>query len=437
MKNDLLEYIEHKKIFSTNETIVLALSGGVDSMVLFHILNNVNLNLNIVVAHVNHNKRSESINEYDEIKLMANNKRIPFEGLVLNKTLNGNFHDESRKKRFEFFYQIAKKHGASKIVLAHHNDDQLETVLMRIVRGSSFGGYAGIKEITDYKDLQVVRPLLEITKSEILVYASKNSISYFEDKSNNDPIYTRNRFRNEIIPLIKAENKNIRKQTSQFTSYIDMADTFINKQSDKFVKEYFVKGEVDLTAFNKLDDILKIKVLKFTINSKSFDTVEVSFAQYSDMIALLLNDNPNVTYNLSQGFVLVKVYQRFFIEKDTKKQSTSLEINEVGEYIISKDLKYIFSEEELGIIHTGRFELCYNSIVFPLYLRNRKNGDKMSLQVGTKKVKDILIDKKIPSIERENLILVASRDKVLWIPNIKKSLQDNSCMKKIYIYEVR
>lgn len=435
MKKDIKEIISKKNLFSENETIVLALSGGVDSMVLFHILRN--LNLNVVIAHINHNKREESFNEFEEIKLIAEYHNVPFEGIVLDKNLNGNFHDESRKRRLNFFYDTAKKYHSNKIVLGHHVDDQLETVLMRLVRGTSFSGYAGIKEERAYKDVTLVRPLLNVSKTDILEYAKDHNVTYFQDQSNTDPMYTRNRFRSEIIPLLKEENPNIEKQINQFTSYIEMADEFIKNKRDEFLGQYYVENKVNLIEFNKLETILKIKVIKFIINSKTFDTVEVSYQQYEDLIEILSNDNPNTKYNLAKGYILVKAYDEFYIEMSTDKESVSLEINAFGEYIVNNKVRYIFSNEKLALNNSENIEIWYNDSVFPLYLRNRENGDKMTLQIGTKKVKDILIDQKIPSMEREALILLASRDKVLWIPKIKKSLQDTSCRNKIFVYEVR
>ena len=437
MNKDLLAIVKNKKIFDENETVVLALSGGIDSMVLFDVLTSVELNLNVIIAHVNHNKRSESINEYVEIEQLSKERNIIFEGLVLEKDIHGNFHEESRKKRFEFFYNVAKKHNSTKIVLAHHSDDQLETVLMRIVRGSSFGGYAGIKQIRPYKDIFLVRPLLDVSKDDITEYATLNNISYYYDQSNSDTVYTRNRFRNTIIPLIKEENPNIQKQINQFTSYINMADEYLNIKRDEFLYKFYTNESLDLPQFNDLEQILKIKVLKFIINSKTNDTVEVSYQQYIDMIELSSNETPNANYKLSKDFNLVKAYAKLYVEKVAEKQSISIEINDIGEYIINNELKYVVSHDKLGINHTQHIEVCYNDKVFPLYLRNRVDGDKMRLHVGTKKVKDILIDQKIPATQRETLILLATHDKVLWIPSVKKSFQDKSCIKKIYIYEVK
>ena len=120
---------------------------------------------------------------------------------------------------------------------------------------------------------------------------------------------------------------------------------------------------------------------------------------------------------------------------DSIKQN--IEINDFGEYFVSDNDSYIFSEKKLKQYNTNYFELCYNGMVFPLYLRNRSNGDKMILKVGTKKVKDILIDKKIPLSKRDKLFMIADENSVFWIPGIKKSHQDRTCTKKIYIYEVK
>lgn len=435
MKRNLKLHIQKQNLVEKTETIVIALSGGIDSMVLFNIL--YELDINIVVGHINHKKRQESEMEYNEIKLMCEHKNVPFEGLEITNQINGNFQEEARNIRFDFFEEIARKYNANKIILAHHLDDQIETILMRIVRGSSFSGYSGIKSAREHNGFLYLRPLIDVPKEDIIQYAKDNNITYFEDVSNKENVYTRNRYRNHIIPLLKEENPHLDTKIKQFSEYMNMADEFINKQRDVFLNTYFINGEVQLVPFNNLDDILKIKVLKFIINSKTFDSIEISYKQYEDMIELLNNDNPNIKYNLSSGFVMIKVYKTFYIEKDIDKESVFIEINDVGEYIISQDIRYIFSYEKLGINHTDSFEIWYNEVVFPLYLRNRRNGDKISLQVGTKKVKDILIDQKVPQKDRENLILLATRDKVLWIPNIKKSLQDISCRKKLFVYEVK
>lgn len=434
MKLNLEEFIHNKNYIDENEPVVVAVSGGVDSMVLFNIL--YSKNTNIVIAHVNHNKRDASFDEYKELQEIAIHKNVKFEGLSLEET-NGNFQEESRKKRFEFFVNIAKKHNAKKVFLAHHADDQLETILMRIIRGSSFSGYSGIKETRDFDQITFVRPLLEINKSQIIDYAIENNITYFEDSSNKEDDYTRNRIRHHVVPSLRKENQGLTQKVVQYSDYLESADDFIISKRDEFLEVHFDQKNVHLDAFNRQYKILKFKILKFIINQESNNTIEVSYQQYLDMIELLMSETPNISYDLKSGFSLIKVYNQFYIGKDIENTHVNLEIISFGEYIITHKVKYIFSEKKLDINYTDYFELCYNDTVFPLYLRNREDGDKMSLKVGTKKVKDILIDQKVPRFDRDNLILLADREKVLWIPTIKKNHQDKTKSKKLFIYEVR
>ena len=197
MNIDLRKYIEKNNMFDKNETIVLALSGGVDSMVLFNVLTTSDLDLKIILAHVNHNKREESKMEYQMLKKLAKKHNIPFEGYEVEINDNSNFHDDSRNQRYAFFKVVAQKHKASKIVVAHHLDDQVETIIMRLIRGTSFSGYAGIPSIRKDRNISIVRPLMKVAKEDILDYARDNDIIYYEDLSNSEDFYTRNRYRNK------------------------------------------------------------------------------------------------------------------------------------------------------------------------------------------------------------------------------------------------
>ena len=437
MKRDLRKLVIEKKFFRENETVVVALSSGVDSMVLLDILNNLELNLNLVISHVNHKKRAEADIEYTNIKSLASRLKIPFEGYIVKDNEKVNFQDDSRNQRYSFFKAVAQKYKASKIVVAHHLDDQVETTLMRLTRGTSFSGYAGIPEIRKDRNISIVRPLMEVTKKEILDYSDLYKVIYYEDLSNDDDFYTRNRYRHNIIPLLRRENPNLNEKIIQFKDYIESADIVLTRLKDEFIKKHCFYSNVNLKAFNKLDKIIKIKVLKHLVNVTSNNLVEVSYEQYNNMIKLCLSETPNQTLSLEKNYNFVKEYEYIYVEKKETIIKQNIEINDFGEYFVSDNDSYIFSEKKLKQYNTNYFELCYNGMVFPLYLRNRSNGDKMILKVGTKKVKDILIDKKIPLSKRDKLFMIADENSVLWIPGIKKSHQDRTCTKKIYIYEVK
>lgn len=437
MKRDLRKFVVNKKFFKKNETIVVALSGGVDSMVLLDILNNLDLNLKLIISHVNHKKRDESDTEYNNIKELATKLEIPFEGYIVKDNQKVNFQDDSRNQRYSFFKAVAQKYKASKIIVAHHLDDQVETTLMRLTRGTSFSGYAGIPEIRKDRNISIIRPLMEITKEEILNYAKKYNITYYEDASNKEDVYTRNRYRHNIIPLLRQENPNLNEKIIQFKDYIESADIVLNRLKDEYIKANCFYNNVNLETFNELDKIIKIKVLKHLVNVATNNTVEVSYEQYTSMIKLCLGDDPNQRISLSKNYNFVKEYAYIYVTKKEKIVKQNIEISTFGEYFVSDNDSFIFSDKKLEQYNTNYFELCYNNMVFPLYLRNRSNGDKMKLKVGTKKVKDIFIDQKIPLSKRDKLFVIANKEYVLWIPGIKRCHQELECNKKIYIYEVK
>ena len=437
MNIDLRKHIESKKIFNKNETIVLALSGGVDSMVLFDILMNLDLNLKIVLAHVNHNKREESKMEYEMLKKLAKKSKIPFEGYEVELNDNSNFHDDSRNQRYTFFRVIAQKHKASKIVVAHHLDDQVETIIMRLIRGTSFSGYAGIPSIRKDRNISIIRPLMKVSKKDILDYARDHNIVYYEDLSNSEDFYTRNRYRNKIFPLLRIENPNLNERILQFRDYIESADLVLDRIKNEFIEKHCVYNTLNLDEFNGLERIIKIKVLTHIINSATNNTLEIMYEQYNSILKMCLSDVPNQSYSLGDDYTLRKEYDCIFIEKDVPFEKINLTINKFGEYFVSDNHSFIFSDKKIEHKYTNYFELCYNSEVFPLYLRNRENGDKMKLKVGTKKIKDILIDKKIPQSARDKLLVLSNEDNVLWIPEIKKSVKSDLCSKKLYVYEVK
>jgi len=211
----------------------------------------------------------------------------------------------------------------------------------------------------------------------------------------------------------------------------------LNRLKDEFIKDNCFYNNINLKTFNNLDKIIKIKVLKHLVNIMTDNTVEVSYIQYNQMIGLCSAENSNKSLSIGKDFDFVKEYEYIFIEKKVKIEKKIIEVNGYGEYFVNDNDSFILSENKISQYSSNFIELCYNNKVFPLYLRNRKNGDTMTLKIGTKKVKDILIDQKIPLSIRDKMFVVADSKSVLWIPGIKKSLQDNTSLKKIYIYEVK
>lgn len=430
---NILNHIKNNALIDIDKPVVVAVSSGVDSMVLLDIL--LHFNYKCIIAHINHQKRIESTDEYTFLKTYAKKVNIPFEGLCL-ETNNANFHNEAHYKRLRFFKNVAKKHNTNQVVLAHHLDDQIETILMRIVRGTRFENYAGIKEKYMEDGVFFIRPLLAITKHEILEYAKNYKIEYFEDISNNEDTYTRNRYRHHIIPSIEKENPNYREKISQLSDMITHASSLVQDECDTYIKSLETLDNIYLESFNALNKLVKIAVLTYLINTISKNTIEVNYHQYESIIELCKSDKPNQFFTLDDTYSFVKNYETFSIKPLQIQMPINIEINDYGTYQVTDKISYIISPNKIGQNNRNYFELWYNGLVFPLYLRNRLNGDKMQLKVGTKKVKDILIDQKIPIQLRDSLILLADNQNVLWIPGIKKSYQSQTQKNKLYVYEV-
>ena len=435
MKDLLLTSIKKKNLFTKNQTIIIAVSGGVDSMVLLDILSKIHNPNKLVIAHINHKKRIESDDEYEAIKEIAKKYKVPFEGYTFIHKNKNNFQAEARKARYQFFFGLAMKYSAETIITAHHLDDQIETIFMRITRGSSFSGYSGMKSRIKNRNYEIVRPFLDVPKDKLYEYANKYNITYFEDESNKDDTYTRNRFRHQLIPLLKEENPMFFEKMIQFTQYMENTDDVLDKACDQFMKKYYMYTTIPIQPFNNLDRMIQIKVLERVINKSTGDSVEISYKQYQTIIELTKSKQPNQFYALGNKYEWIKEYDVFYIDKIKKTTPINIEVTSTGEYFVDDNISFIFTFEKLEHNHRNYYELCYNEKVFPLYLRNRANGDRLKLNDGTKKVKDVLIDQKIPLSKRDKLILLSDQERVYWIVGVKKAFQQKQ-PKKLYIYEV-
>ena len=208
-----------KDINIDNDYVVVGVSTGCDSMALFHYLIN-NTSKKIICAHINHNVRKESNEEEEYLRNYCLENNIIFETIKLTNYQENNFENEARKKRYAFYEKLLKKYNTKYLFLAHHGDDLIETILMKIARGSNIEGYAGLKKINKVKDYYIIRPLLEYTKKDILEYCQNHKITYFDDISNTNTQYTRNRYRQNILPLLKKEDEQIHKKFLKYSQYV-------------------------------------------------------------------------------------------------------------------------------------------------------------------------------------------------------------------------
>ena len=394
MKREV-EFLEEN--ITDNSKVIIACSGGPDSMCLLNLLIKLKekKNLELIVAHVNHKLRSVSDNEAKMVEEYAIKNNVTFELKELDYQNTKFSEDDAHRKRYEFFKSLIKKYGAKYLVTAHHGDDLIETILMRIARGSNLNGYIGIKRVTQNEDYITLRPLLSTTKDEIIKYNESEFISYVIDESNDSLKYTRNRYRKIVLPFLKEEDKLIHLKYLKFSEELEEYDNFVNNYIKE--KDFIVDNQLVINKIINESVFIKRKTIELIVKSiQSNDYFNISDNQMNELLKLIYNSNKSI--DLNNG------YQG---------------INEYGEFL---GFNFYYNCAE-GNSSNNCIYLNSSEVTLPLKLRTRCDGDKMQvLNLGTKKVSDIFIDNKINKEIRDNYpILVDAKNNIIWLPSLKKS----------------
>ena len=408
-----------------NNTIIAGISAGPDSMCLLHLLQEKTNK--IVVCHINHNVRKESKKEEEYLKNYCNKHNLIFESMTINSYNEKNFENEARKKRYSFYEKILKKYNSNMLFLAHHGDDLIETILMKIVRGSNIEGYSGIKKVSNVKDYQIIRPLLPYTKEDIINYNNKYNIKYFIDSSNNDIHYTRNRYRKKILPLLKEEDNSVHLKFLKYSKTLEEYDNYIKLLIQKNIDNIYKDNIIYLDNLNKLDSFLKKNTIYHIMNNIYNNQSNIISDRLIDNILNIINSSkPNQSLNIPKNKTLVKEYNKLYIKENIETNNDyKIKFNSST----SLDTFSFTKVDNITLDNNSICRLNSKDIKMPLYFRNRKEGDYIILKGSNnkKKIKDIFIEKKLPLRKRNSYpLLVDSNDNILWIPNIKKS---NFCIK--------
>ena len=415
MKREV-EFLEEN--ITDNSKVIIACSGGPDSMCLLNLLIKLKekKNLELIVAHVNHKLRSVSDNEAKMVEDYAKKNKVTFELQELDYQ-NAKFsEDDAHRKRYKFFKSLIKKYKANYLVTAHHGDDLIETILMRIARGSNLNGYIGIKRVTQNEDYVTLRPLLSTTKEEIIKYNESENIPYVIDESNDSLKYTRNRYRKNVLPFLKNEDEYIHLKYLKFSEELEEYDNFVNNYIKE--KEFIVDNQIVINKITNESEFIKRKTIELIVKSIQLnDYFNISDKQMNELLKLIYNSNKSI--DLNNNYIGINEYGYL---KITKKQN-----NEYQEIILDKDLEFLgfnfYYNCDNGNSSNNCIYLNSSEVTLPLKLRTRCNGDKMQvLNLGTKKINDIFIDNKINKELRSNYpILVDAKNNIIWLPSLKKS----------------
>lgn len=307
-KKNILKTIEKYNLIQNGDKIIVGLSGGPDSISLINVLDEIrndetiDLKFDLIAAHINHNIREEAKSDEDFVVKYCKEKNI--EVHVLSIDINKKAKEEKRgteetgrNVRYEFFEKILIKTKANKIATAHTANDNAETVLMNIIRGSGTSGIKGIRPIRENK---FIRPLIETTREEIEKYCDENKLNPRIDKTNFENEYTRNKTRNILIPLIKEQfNPNIIMTINRLSDIINEENEYLEKLTEQKYKEILIEEKIgkqivlDLKLFNKQDLVIKKRLILYTINTLQGTTQGLGKVHIEDIIKLCENNLGN------------------------------------------------------------------------------------------------------------------------------------------------
>lgn len=426
-----------------NKTLVVAVSGGPDSVALVHILSKLGLDLHI--AHLNHGLRGEeSDQDAKHVEDIAQSLLLPYtiEKRAIPQT--GSLQQEARRIRYGFFKDICEKHSTDTVVLAQHGDDQLETVFMNFFRGAGLTGLSGIKRISRYHGLTLIRPLLKVRKEEILSYLKENQINYRIDSSNLKEKYLRNRFRLKILPWLENQlGPGFKEAILSNVEVLQQEEDFLVKEAQKVLnnlqkveKGYDIYDIVIDSALGNYHRAIIARVIR-NIIVNNYDIREFTSSHILDIIEVCTSEKPK-TISLPNDIFFTRWSSNLAFYRGEKMPVRIDSIKIPVNYPVVVGDKTIMVREEKN--NSPTHTINGDKLKLPLAIRSRKEGDrfKISQTGGTKKLKDYFIDLKIPKEQRGNVpILVDSDDNIICIIGYRVSADyyvNNDTCYKLYLY---
>ena len=420
---EILKVNKKYNLIENNDIIVVGFSGGPDSVFLVEMLKKLQnfINFKIYLVHINHllrGKDAVSDENFSFEYAKKNNleifiKKIPVKEIA--KEVGKTLEEVGREERYKFFSEIYKKVGANKIATAHNKDDQIETFLFRLIRGASLQGLEGIK----IKNNNIIRPISEIYKKDILNYLNKNEIQYKIDKTNFENEFTRNSIRLDLIPFIE-ERYNIKFKDKIFSLIKEIRE---NNQNNSLNLSDYTDSEnrIILEKTKFLSNFDKKNLLSLFLNKKN---IEVNRNKI-DEISSLIKSNGTKKIDLDKSYRIVKDYTYLYIED--KKENCVINNNVIQVKIPSEQIFDNFkitvsTVENLDIPKQKNqylLDAIYNDII---EVRYRKEGDRIFLdEKHSKKVKEVFIEQKVPKDLREKVPVFLYNNQIFWIYNVKKS----------------
>ena len=431
-------------LWNKEDKIAIALSGGVDSIVLFHLLvtEYKDSYKELVVFHINHGLREESYEEAEFVEKFVKDFDVKFYKEELNMSdLERDSHTSeemlARELRYQAFNKMAKLEGVTKLLTAHHKNDQVENILMRLLIGRSIDHSLAICEEIEMAGLTIYRPLLNSLKAELEEYAKEKNLHYYVDVTNFDTDYTRNNIRHNIVPLLNDINSGSFDNLINFANYYQNINNNLKKAILSNKDNYIFSRDEDKISLVK-DKFLELNEEEMYFLLKDLITDELGVFDIKqkaifDVVSSLKKNSGNKSYDLKNNLKIISQYETLYIHKIEKKC-----YNDKIEIIIDKICEnsvYEFYQNKFIISTDAKdSEIGFNKSELPLLVTIKKEGDRVRRGEINKKLSRIFIDEKVPKELRDTLPVIRNnKGEVLGVLGIGTKVNKN----KIYDYYIK
>lgn len=431
-------------LWNKEDKIAIALSGGVDSIVLFHLLvtEYKDSYKELVVFHINHGLREESYEEAEFVERFVKDFDVKFYKEELNMSdLERDSHTSeemlARELRYQAFNKMAKLEGVTKLLTAHHKNDQVENILMRLLTGRSIDHSLAICEEIEMAGLTIYRPLLNSLKAELEEYAKEKNLHYYVDATNFDTDYTRNNIRHNIVPLLNDINSGSFDNLINFANYYQNINNNLKKAILSNKDNYIFSRDEDKISLVK-DKFLELNEEEMYFLLKDIITNELGILDVKqraifDVVSSLKKNSGNKSYDLKNNLKIISQYETLYIHKIEKKC-----YNDKIEIIIDKICEnsvYEFYQNKFIISTDAKdSEIGFNKSELPLLITTKKEGDRVRRGEINKKLSRIFIDEKVPKKLRDTLPVIRNnKGEVLGVLGIGTRVNKN----KIYDYYIK
>lgn len=459
MKEKVRATIKKYNLIEKEDNIVIGVSGGPDSMALLYILNDIKqeMNFNIYVAHINHGIRKEEADADEEfVKDICSRLAISFYSTKVNmdeyaKKKKLTSEEAGREIRYSFFNKVLNIIGGGKIAVAHNKNDQAETLIMRFFRGTGLEGLRGM----EYKNGNIIRPILDIHREEIESYCKKNHIDARIDRTNLEPIYGRNKTRLEVIPYIaKNYNSGIIDTLVRTARLMQMDSEFIleivdRKYKDITIEEHTNSIVLNIKELNAEHYSIKSRIIRKVIEKINGSLKGIGEKHISDILRLAEENLTGKSINIIKNIIVKASYGNMIIEKENDQRKINFKSTIVtGQDIYIEEINasissYILPVSKANIKDTNPFKkyFDYDKIKGRLCIRSRREGDRFIPlgMKGSKKLKDFFIDEKVPREERDNIPIVENDGNIIWIVGyrISEEYKVENSTKKVLVLEYK